>query len=235
MSASTAERFLAALDGLRDTVVAVLPQLLAALLVVVVGCLVAWVVRWAARRLLTLARFDRLADSLGVSGGLARADVTARPSALAASALFWLVLLAFLLAALRMFEVEAVNQLTTDFILYLPRLFTAMLILLFGFLVANFLARAALIAAVNAGLPSARMFSLVIKVLITILAFAMALEQLRIARSIVLAAFVISFGSVSLGLALAFGLGGRDAARRVLEGRHTADGERDDGDGVSHL
>ena len=70
------------------------------------------------------------------------------------------------------------------------------------------------LAAVNAGAPSPRAISLVVKLLIAILSFAMALEQLQIAKSIVLAAFVITFGAVMLCLAVAFGLGGRDVAGR---------------------
>jgi hypothetical protein len=60
----------------------------------------------------------------------------------------------------------------------------------------------------------------------------MALEQLHIARSIVLAAFIISFGAVMLSLAIAFGIGGREVARRILERRFESD-ER--GDGFEHL
>jgi hypothetical protein len=75
----------------------------------------------------------------------------------------------------------------------------------------------------------------VVKFLITILSFAMALEQLEIAKTIVIAAFVIAFGAVMLGLAIAFGLGGRDAAKRVLERQLKDLDEPRDKDTFSHI
>jgi hypothetical protein len=228
-------RLMRALDTFFEAVMRFLPGLLAALLIVALGLLAAWLLKVIVRRVLLLARFDRLCDSWGVSGALGRADVRATPSTLVAISAFWLVLASFCMAALGALEVGVVDRLIQEFFLYLPRVLAALAILLGGFLLSNFLARATLLAAVNAGAPSPRAISLVVKLLISILSFAMALEQLQIAKSIVLAAFVITFGAVMLCLAVAFGLGGRDVARRVLERQFRDDdktGERDD---ISHI
>lgn len=235
MNDAFAARIMRALDTFLEAVMRFLPGLLAAMLIVAFGALVALVVKALVRRVLVVARFDRFCESWGVSQALGRADVRAAPSAVAATSLAWVVLASFAMAALAALEVGVVDRLTQEFFLYLPRILAALAILLGGFLLGNFLARATLLAAVNAGAPSPRAISLVVKLLISILSFAMALEQLQIAKSIVLAAFVISFGAVMLCLALAFGLGGRDVARRVLE-RQLRDGdtaqERDD---LSHI
>jgi hypothetical protein len=225
-------RLLAALNTFYEGVMGFLPGLLAFLLIVLLGFAVAWLVRVVVRRLLTAARFDRLADSSGAGQLLSRADLQATPSALVASFLFWVLLASFAMAGLSALNVEAIDRLTGDFFLYLPKIFAALVILLVGFLFANFLSRATLLAAINAGAPSPRVISLVVKLLITVLAFAMALEQLHIARSIVLAAFIISFGAVMLAVAIAFGIGGRDVARRMLERRF--EGE-DRGEDLKHL
>jgi hypothetical protein len=193
------------------------PGLLAALLIVILGWLVAWALRAIIRRVLAVAGFDRFVEYSGVSQALSKADVRARPSDLVAVGVFWLVFLSFVMAGLSALEIRVIDQLISGFFLYLPRFFAALLILLVGFLLGNFLSRAALLAAVNTGFTSPRVVAIVVKFLVAILAFAMALEQLEIATSIVLAAFVISFGSVMLGLAIAFGVGGKDVARRVLE------------------
>jgi hypothetical protein len=235
MNAPFTDRLLGALDAFFAGVMRFLPGLLAALLIVLIGLVFAWVLRLVVRKVLTLARFDRLAESVGFSHLLDRADVRASPSALAAGFLFWIVLLSFMMAALTALEIRAINELTVSFFLYLPRVFAAVIILVVGSLLGSFLARAALLAAVNAGVRSARGVSLVVKLLIAILAFAMALEQLQIARSIVLAAFIISFGAVMLGLALAFGIGGRDLAQRVLERQFKDDQGSRGPDGISHL
>jgi len=217
MEATFSDRLMGALNVFFEGVVRFLPGLLAALLILAIGVVIAWLVRAIARRALTVARFDRLCDSAGLSAILNRADVKATPSALVASVLFWLLLASFLMAGASALQVQVINRLIADFFVYLPRIISALGIVLVGFLLANFLSRAALLAAVNAGVPSPRVIGLVVRFLITVLAFAMALEQLEIAKSIVLAAFIIAFGAVMLGLALAFGIGGRDVARQALE------------------
>ena len=225
-------RLLAALNTFYEGVMGFLPGLLAFLLIALLGFALAWVVRAVVRRVLTAARFDRLADSSGASQLLSRADIRATPSALVASFLFWVLLASFAMAGLSALDVEAIDLLTAEFFLYLPQIFAGLVILLVGFLFANFLSRATLLAAINAGAPSPRVISLVVKLLVTVLAFAMALEQLHIARSIVLAAFIISFGAVMLSLAIAFGIGGREVARRILERRFETDARGDD---LEHL
>jgi hypothetical protein len=225
-------RLLAALNTFYEGVMGFLPGLLAFLLIALLGLALAWVVRAVVRRVLTAARFDRLADSSGAGQLLIRADIRATPSALVASFLFWVLLASFAMAGLSALDVEAIDLLTAEFFLYLPQIFAGLVILLVGFLFANFLSRATLLAAINAGAPSPRVISLVVKLLITVLAFAMALEQLHIARSIVLAAFIISFGAVMLSVAIAFGIGGHEVARRILERRFEADDHRDD---LEHL
>ena len=108
----------------------------------------------------------------------------------------------------------------------MPRFLVALLVLALGFLVGNFVWRATLLASVNAGLPGARLLSGTLRLLVIAVAVVMALEQLRLATAVVLTAFAISFGALMLGLAIAFGLGGRDAARRLLEQKFRSQEER---------
>lgn len=235
MEGSFWHTLLGALDAFFAGVVRFLPGLLAAVLILIIGLLVGWVIKVLVRRALMVAKFDHLCDSSGVSQVLSRADIRATPSRLAGTLVFWLIFLSFVMAGLSALNVDVINRLISEFFLYLPRILAALAILLLGFLLANFVSRAALLAAVNAAVPSPRAISLVVKFLIAILSFAMALEQLEIAKTIVIAAFVISFGAVMLGLALAFGLGGRDVARRVLERQLKDLDEPKDKDTLSHI
>ncbi|MEW6336060.1 MAG: hypothetical protein AB1625_01550 [Acidobacteriota bacterium] len=235
MNGTFYERLLFALDQFFESIMRFLPGLLAALLILVMGAVIAWLVKLALARILAVARFDRFCDSWGASQVLGRAELRAAPSALLASLCFWLLFLSFAMAGLSALHVDVVNQLIAQFFLYLPRLFAALLIVLAGVLLGSFLSRAALLAAVNAGVPSPRAISLVVKLLVSILAFAMALEQLQIAKSIVLAAFIITFGATMLALALAFGIGGRDVARRVLERQFLDDEAGREPDPLSHV
>jgi hypothetical protein len=70
---------------------------------------------------------------------------------------------------------------------------------------------------VNAKVPSPRILSGAVRALVLILTSAMALDQIAVARTIVLTAFTIAFGAVMLGMAIAFGVGGGGIARRILE------------------
>ena len=234
MTTAFSERLVSSLDAFLEAILRFLPGLLAALLIMVLGLVAAWVLKLIVTGILRAARFDRYCDGSGISLALGRADIRTSPSVLVGRVVFWLLFLSLAVAGLSAMQVAFVNQLISEFFLYLPRLVSALLILLLGFLLANFLSRAALLGAVNSGIPSPRLISVVVRLLIMVLSFAMALEQLRIAPHIVLAAFIIAFGAVMLGLALAFGLGGRDVAKGTLE-RQLGDRKDTDQDGFSHL
>ena len=234
MTTAFSERLTSSLDAFLEAVLSFVPGLLAALLLMVLGVFVAWVLRFVVTGVLRAARFDRYCEGSGISLALARADIRVSPTALVGRLVFWLVFLSLAVAGLSAMQGGFVNQLISEFFLYLPRLVSALLILVLGFVLANFLSRAALLGAVNSGVPSPRLISVVVRLLIMVLAFAMALEQLRIAPHIVLAAFIIAFGAVMLGLALAFGLGGREVARRTLEGQ-LADRKDSEPDVLSHV
>jgi len=102
---------------------------------------------------------------------------------------------------------------------FVPPLFAAVLILIVGWLVANFLSQGLLIAAVNRGLPEARLLARAVHWGVLLFAAATALTHLGIAKEMVLVAFGITFGGLVFALALAFGLGGRHLARELLERR----------------
>jgi hypothetical protein len=101
-------------------------------------------------------------------------------------------------------------------------------------MVSAFLHRASLLAAVNAGLPRARVIASTVQGMVLLFAVAVALEQVGIGRNIVLATFSIALGSVGLGAALAFGHAARDLAKTVLE-RQLSPVEREDLGQITHL
>jgi uncharacterized membrane protein YdjX (TVP38/TMEM64 family) len=88
-----------------------------------------------------------------------------------------------------------------------------------GYFLSNFVSQAVLIAAVNAGLPPARLIAACSRWGIQVLAGAMALEQLGIAQHIVIVGFGITWGGIVLACAIAFGLGGGDLAKEFLQRR----------------
>jgi len=193
-----------------------LPRLLVMLVIVVVGLFVAYALKTILRALLHVTRLDRLSEEAGASRFLRMAALPSMTELLSRS-LFWVTWSGFVLVGISVLGVAGLQEQISRLFLLLPAIFVAILILFVGLVTANFLSRAALLAAVNAGYASPKLLSWSIRFVIWALAVSMALDEVGVARQTVLAAFSIVFGALMLGLAIAFGLGGRELAREFLE------------------
>jgi len=156
------------------------------------------------------------------------------PSHFISRLVYWIILLAFLMLGLDSLDLNAVNQLVSKTLSYLPHLLVALIILAVGIILGNFFGQAILIAAVNAQISQARFLALGVRVGIILFSLAMALVQLGIATSIIVAAFSIFFGGVVLALAIAFGLGAKDTAKEIIEKRFKKEEEPKEEE-LSHL
>jgi len=139
-----------------------------------------------------------------------------------------------MLLAVAALNVQVALDLVSRAFAWLPHLLVAIALLLAGGLLAGFARRSVLIAAVNAGLPSARLLASGAHAALFVLFAAMALEEVGLGQRVVLTAFAISFGGVVLALALAFGLAGKEVARESLERLLRRRGPEDE-DGLRHL
>lgn len=195
-----------------------LPRLLAVLIIVLVGWVIAYLLMIALRSVLRLVKFDRLSERAGAAQLLTSAALPP-PSELLCQLVFWLTWLSIGLAGVSFLGIAGMQHDIAIFFLFLPKLFVALLIVFLGMLAANFFARAALLAAVNADLPSPQLLRDAVRVVIAVLAISMAFEEIGLAQKTILIAFSIVFGALMLGLAIAFGMGGRNLARHFLERR----------------
>src|SRR5271165_6599508 len=193
-----------------------LPRFLVMLIIILFGLLMAFMVKYILRALLRLTKLDRVSEQSGATRVLRMAHLPSMTELLSRS-IFWVTWVAFILVGFSVLEIASLQEQISRLFRFLPEVFVAILIMFLGVAIANFLSRAALIAAVNAGHPSAKILSWAIRFVIWILAVTMTLEELGLARQTVIAAFSIVFGATMLGLAIAFGLGGQDLARRFLE------------------
>src|ERR1700751_3799470 len=193
-----------------------LPRLLVMLVIVLTGLLVAYVLKTILRALLHVTRLDRLSEEAGASRFLRMAALPSLTELLSRS-LFWVTWLGFILIGISVLGVAGLQEQISRLFLLLPAIFVAILILFLGLVTANFTSRAALLAAVNAGYAPPKLLSWSIRFVIWALAISMALDEVGVARQTVLAAFSIVFGAVMFGLAIAFGLGGKELAREFLE------------------
>ena len=215
-------------------IVAFLPKLLTGIVVFVIGLGVAWLVKVLVIRIIKLLKLDAAFERAGVGEALKRMAVKDAPAVIVGRMFFWLVTLIFFALSLRVMKVPVIDQLLERLLLYVPNIVVALIILIFGWLVGNFLGRAALIASVNAGIKPSAAIGRGVKAIILLFAFVMAFEQLGIGRATIVAAFAIAFGGIVLALALAFGFGGKDLARTFLEKRFKKDRDAG-GDDLKHL
>jgi hypothetical protein len=153
-------------------------------------------------------------------------------SLIAAKLIGWLTAIIFLFVALGSLNVPGIDRILERFILYLPNVFAAAFILFLGYLLGNFLGRAALIAAVNAGIRVSGLVGRIVKLTVILLALTMALEQLGIGKGTIVIAFALIFGGVILTLSLAFGLGGKDIAKELLEKKIKGEEKKNE---INHL
>src|SRR6266496_326105 len=191
-----------------------LPRFLEMLVIVLVGWVIAFLLRALIRSVLKLTRFDKLSEHTGATE-LLRGAALPSLTELVSRFMFWLAWLGFILLGISVLGVAGFEEHVATFFAFLPRLVVSLFILFFGLLAASFFSRAVLLGAVNADLPSPRIISWAVRTMSIL--------------------FVVSmtFGALMLGLALAFGLGGKDLARRYLEKRfaresHEQPRERED-------
>ncbi|TLY38412.1 MAG: hypothetical protein E6K60_00995 [Nitrospirae bacterium] len=196
-----------------------LPNVLAMTIILSVGWGLAWIIAYLAHRVLRMVGLDNLSDHLGVSVALARGGVKSDPSYLVGRAVYWMVLLFAMIAGLSALNLHPFNQFAQSLLAYVPHLLMAILIVMAGYLLSNFVSQTVLIGAVNAGVPPARILAACSRWAVQLIAAAMALEQLGIAGNIVAVGFGITLGGVVLAAALAFGLGAKDLAKEFLEQR----------------
>jgi small-conductance mechanosensitive channel len=205
-----------AYENLVHMVADFLPRFVVMLTIILVGVLVAYLMRVFVRSILHVTKLDRISEEAGASHVLRRAAMPSMSEFLSRS-IFWITVLGFILVGISVLQIAELQEQISRLFQLLPQVFVAILILFVGVLAANFLSRAVLLTAVNAGYPSPRLWSGMVRFVIWILTVSMALEQVGLARETVVAAFSIAFGAVMLAVAIAFGFGGRDLAKHTLE------------------
>jgi hypothetical protein len=222
------------LAGFRQELAAFGPRFAAMAVILGAGLVVSGALRYVLRFALRRLGFDRLADRTGLDHALRKAGFAGHPSGVLAAGSAFLVLAFFVLLALGSLDLELARGLVSQSFAYLPQVLVAAALLVLGVVVAGFVSRGVLIAAVNAGLPSARLLAGFTQSALLILFGAMALEHLGVGRQIILVSFTILFGGVVFALSLAFGLAGRDLARELLE-KLARRGETKPDDPLRHL
>ena len=191
-------------------------RLVVALAILLAGWLTAKLLKGLVFRFLLTIRFDIASERAGIDDVLVRADIRQSPAELVAVLVYWLVLLATLVATVSALGLNQVSEVLTRGLVYAPKVIAAMVVLILGLFFANFLAGVVRAAAANAGMTESDALAALVRYAVVAFTAAVTLEELGIAPELVRSAFVILFGAVALAMALAFGLGCKDLAREWM-------------------
>ncbi|MDH4082296.1 MAG: hypothetical protein OEV99_05165 [Nitrospira sp.] len=229
------DAMMAAFQDMMKRVAVFLPKLLALFSFILLGIILAWVLKLALQRLLQAVRVDVLSERWGVQATLAKSGFKQPLSQIVGRLAFWMVFVLFVFMGVDALDLPATAALMGHLLGFFPSLVTASLLLLVGVLLGNFLGEATLIAMVNAQIHEARLIANCVRWGVFLFTISMVLTQLGIAKEVVVSAFSIILGGVVLALSIAIGLGGRNIARDALERRWRKAKDKEERDEMAHL
>ncbi|HNQ03559.1 MAG TPA: hypothetical protein PKH69_03000 [Thiobacillaceae bacterium] len=193
------------------------PQLVAALLLLFVGWVLARLARTGVRRLLTTLKFDKVTERSGLEAFLQHAELELSLSGILGNLVYWLIILVMIVTVANSLGLHMVADLFNKVVFYIPNVIVAILVLVFGTILARFINRLVFAWLNNLEFEGALTVSTFSEYAMMVFVFFIAMEQLQIANELLTAAFIIAFGAVGLAFAIAFGLGARDWAGRIIE------------------
>ncbi|TAK56890.1 hypothetical protein EPO17_03440 [Patescibacteria group bacterium] len=212
------ELFGAPLTGIWSGVADFVPRFVFALVIFIVGCIVASFVKKLIAHIIRAIKLDSLLASAGVDGVLKRADLSLDSGKFLGALVQWFVVIVFLVASLNVLGLAQVNEFLLAVVVnYLPRVIVAVLMLIVGVLVADFMGKVVVGGARATNVMQANLLGSLTRWAIWIFALLVALQQVGIAGQLIQTIFLGLVVAVSLAVGLAFGLGGQEAASKAID------------------
>lgn len=203
---------------------AVLPALLVAVLILLVGYFVArQIEKWTDRTLKRL-NFNKVAEAGGLREAVDRTGGGLDPVHAVGKLLFWLIMLVVILLASAALGLDSINRMFGIMLGFIPTLIAAIVIVILGIVVGEFVR--GLILASAGTMEGVPILANVAKGSVVVIAVFMALQQLGVAAELITAAFTLVLGAVALAVGLAFGLGNTTLAGEVTRRWYQAYRER---------
>jgi small-conductance mechanosensitive channel len=202
---------LQSLQNTLDRFLEYIPQLIGAIIILIIGYIVARVLKAVVSRLLQTIGFDGWMERGGIKQFLDRAQTRETPATVLGTLVFWLVFIIAITMAADALGIQQVSEVLGQLIAYIPSIIAAILILLLAALLANFL------AGIVRGATGSDLLSNIARYAIIIYAAFAAITELGIAVQLTAPTFLIILGAVALAAAIAFGFGAQGVARDIVE------------------
>jgi small-conductance mechanosensitive channel len=205
-------------DGL-GAILGALPTLIGALIILVIGFIIAKVLQGITTKVLESMGFQGWMEQGGIKQFFDRSQTNQTPLSILGKLVFWLVFFIAITMAVDTLGISAISDVLAQFIAYIPQIIAAILILVLATLLANF------VAGIVRGATGSNIAGSVAQYGIIVFAAFAALTQLGIAEGLIAPTFLILLGGVALAAAIAFGLGGQGVARQMVEDGYEKSGE----------
>jgi small-conductance mechanosensitive channel len=199
------------LQNALSTFLSYLPQLIGAIVILIIGYIVAKVLQAVVGRILQAIGFDGWMEKGGIKQFFDRAQTTHTPATILGRLVFWFVFIIALTMAADALGIPQVSAVLGQLIAYIPSIIAAILILILAALLANF------VSGIVRGATGSGLLASVAQYAIIVYAVFAAITELGIAVELTAPTFLIVLGAVALGAAIAFGLGGREVAQDILQ------------------
>ena len=190
------------------------PVLIGAVILLIIGWLISILLRFLVIKFLDLIKLDTKIENTRVLSVLIKQQV--KPSKILGNLVFWIFILITLILVTDIVGFRIGVSITNQLHNIIPNVIVAILVIIFGFLLAFIVEEIAYVFLENTNTPHSRIISRIIKWVTLVIVIIMALDQLGIAAKFAMSIFLISFGAVAFGLALAFGLGCKDIIRDIV-------------------
>ena len=205
------ETLLQPLQNALSTFLSFLPQLVGAIVILIIGYIVAKVLQAVVGRVLQAIGFDGWMEKGGIKQFFDRAQTNYTPATVIGMLVFWFVFIIALTMAADALGIPQVSAVLGQLIAFIPNIIAAILILILAALLANF------VSGIVRGATGSNVLASVAQYAIIVYAAFAALTQLGIAVQLTANTFLILLGGVALAAALAFGIGGREVAGEIIQ------------------
>jgi small-conductance mechanosensitive channel len=207
-----------ALTRMYSDIASFLPDVVNGLIVLIVGYVIARIVGWLVRLVLTRAGLDDLSERRGIGSGLRGLGIGLTPSRLIAQTVFGLLFLSFAITAVRLMRFETVAVLLERLLDFLPNVIAALMVFLLGSMVARLAGNWVSLIAAASSLGYARQLGSLVQYVVTLFVMVLALGVLGIQVGLLVTAITIMIGAFGLAIGLALGLGARTIVYHILAG-----------------
>jgi small-conductance mechanosensitive channel len=195
-----------------------IPKVIGFVVILAIGWFIASAIATVVATLLRSVRFNELAHRAGLSEFVDRMGLHMDPASLMANIAKWFVRLVALVVAFDALGLPAVSQVLQSFLLWIPNLVVALVVLVIGGLAAKALSRLVRGATAEGGLGNPDLLATIAQFAVWAFAIVIAINQIGVATTLVNTLFMGTVGALALALGLAFGLGGRETAARIVNG-----------------